>query len=163
MVLVESYSKALQNTQLISKVSSFLIALLVFIEILYLHFRLLNNQNLFSEILNDTVFGVLFLILIFSSFALRFTFLWLRNANYVLLTQFLWLFGWLAIFAYKLVTAKILFGSFWGRTSTGCLDCFYSETFLIASKSLVVFLLAYLISSPIKQLAVFIYSFSTKE
>lgn len=160
----EKYYKTFERTRLFSKIASFLITILVFAEIIILPLTLSKAaQTVLDDLKNEILVSFSFLILIAFIFSLRFIFLWFKSFKYLLFAQISWLLGWLSIYAYKLVSAKFFFGSFWAGRGSDCIDCFYSQTFLFASNSLVIILLAYLIISPIKQLSTFIYSLFLKE
>lgn len=154
MKFIESYKIALNKTCLMSKISSFLIAVLLFSEIgrnLYIYLYLFENQWT-PENWERAFISVFFQLIIVSIFSLRFVLLWFKSSKFVWYSQIVWLGGWLAIMAYKLTTSKIYFGSFFGSRSDLCIDCFYYDTFLWTSSSLVVIFLAYLFFSPLKQI-----------
>lgn len=159
MKFLKSYLQVLSNIRLLSKISSFLIAIITFFgtyEILY--FSIFHSdRDWINENRSKVFISVTFQVFIAIIFTLRFIFLWFRNNKFIWFSQICWLIGWLAIFAYQLVTAKILFGSFWG-SRRDCMDCFYSDTFLwVSSDTIVLIFIAYLFLSPIKQLLTLLF------
>lgn len=164
MSYLQAYSKLLLDTRLLSKASSFLLAIFAIIEIG-------NFVNRFYKYgvgkewieANGWQFCCYlgFVSLIALIFAFRFVLLFQKSLKYVWATQILWLFGWLTISAYRLTTAKLLFGSFFVNRSDNCMDCMYSDTFVGASTGLFLALSAYLFFSPIKQFFVLFYSLAS--
>jgi hypothetical protein len=161
----KSYLQTLRNVLLFSKISSFVIAILTFLNIFeILYFSIFHhNRDWINEKRNVIFISISFQLIISVIFTLRFIFLWFKkNNNFIWFSQISWLIGWLTILSYQLVTAKVLFGSFtkvlFGSfigSRQDCMDCFYSDTFLwLFSDYLVLLFLAYLFLSPIKQILI---------
>lgn len=156
MKFIESYKQHLSELRLFSKTSSFLIATVTFLSFFHnLYFLLFYSDGSYiNENLTEIFISIVFHLLIAITFAARFVFLFFKKHKFIWLSQSIWLVGWLSIYAYKLATAKILLGSFFGSAENFPFDSFYYNTFLAASNSLVVILLAYFFLSPIKQVLI---------
>lgn len=160
MKFIEKYKQTLDNIRLLSKISSFLIAVIVFLEIfenLYTWTYLAETEWV-NQYWNRIFLSFAFQFLMALIFTIRFILLWIKGTKFIWLSQIVWLSGWLTIYSYQLVTAKIYFGSFFGSRQSGCVDCMYYDTFLWASNGLFVMLFTYFLFSPIKQIMILIYA-----
>jgi hypothetical protein len=162
MSFIESYENNLVKFRFISKISSFLIAIFIMLEIgdftnkLLLYPEFLNNNSVESTI------SLSFQTLIAILFIARFVLIWFKKTKFVWLSQLVWLFGWLAIAGYYSVTQIHYFGSIWGKREFSCMDCMYYDTFLYASTGLFIVLSFYVFFSPIKQIIMLATSFFTR-
>jgi len=165
MSFSESYLQIFSGMRLLSKISSFLIAISIFLNIFeILYFSIFHhNRGWINENLNIIFISITFQIIIALIFTLRFVFLRFKRNKFIWFSQICWFIGWLTILSYQLVTAKVLFGSFLGGRQD-CMDCFYSDTFLwLFSDYLVLLFLAYLFLSPIKQLLTLLFALFRRE
>ena len=152
----ENYKNVLINISLLSKITTFLIAIRLLIDIfhnayLYLFYA---EGALLKESLDLLLISNGFQILICLAFITRFIFLWSKESRFVWVSQITWLSGWLTIFAYGAVTNIYYPRNFFFSG--------YSHYFLWSSEGLAVLLLIYLFLSPIKQIFILLFSLLTK-
>jgi hypothetical protein len=163
MSFIESYKNNLVKFRLISKISSFLIAIFVVLEI----GDFTNKLRLYPEFLNnnlvESTISLSFQTTIAILFITRFILLWFKDSKYVWFSQLIWLITWLIILAYDGFTAKVRYGVFFGGSENGCVDCLYFDTFLYASTGLFLVLIFYFFFSPIKQIIMLTASFFNRK
>jgi hypothetical protein len=158
---LKTYKILLFDIRLFSKITTFLMIIFALVEIIDF-----TNTFLRSDIQWDWIYAngwdnlifigfVLLLILIFS---LRFAFLSSKKLKFVWMAQLLWLIGFLTLFVYPYIIAKLLFGSFFGSRSFNCIDCMYYDTFLGVTPGFFYVLIGYLLLSPVKQGFLLFYS-----
>lgn len=166
MKIIESYKRTLNNIRLLSKITSFLIAIFIFLEIfqsLYTYSFNLPESGLSNDVWRNFFLSLAFQFLIAAIFTARFILLFFKNSKYIWFSQIIWIISWLSILAYHLTTRKVYFGSFFGEREFGCMDCMYYDTFLYVSEFLTVVLFGYLFLSPLKQILVFVYALGNRK
>ncbi len=148
----DDYARLLYRTRHISMTAAFVISLVMSIELVTFVYRLAvyESAEMLRENLGSAVLIVGFHILLAAVFAVRFANLRIETGWQT--TQLVWIAGWLSILLYKLVTAKFLFGSFFGQRTVPAMDAMYYDTFLGASVGQFFLLMGYLVFSPVKQL-----------
>ncbi len=163
MSFIESYKNNLVKVSLISKISSFLIAIFMMLEI----GDFINKLRLYPEFLNnnlhESTISLSFQTLIAILLIARFVLLWFKKPKFVWLSQLFWCFCWLAIIGYYAVTQIHYFSSIWGKREFSCMDCMYYDTFLYASTGLFLILNFYVFFSPIKQIIMLTASFFNRK
>ena len=157
MKFIDSYKKVLTDTKLLSKITTFLIVIILLSEVFqnvysYLYYAEKSwiNENLTLIIISNG-----FPIIISVVFILRFTFLRFKESRFIWFSQVTWISGWFLILAYRLVTC-IFYPNIYFFSG-------YSDYFVWSSESLAFWLLVYLYLSPIKQISVFFFSLFTQD
>jgi hypothetical protein len=163
MKFIESYENNLVKFRFISKISPFLIAIFIMLEIGDFFTNLQMNPAFFENNQNSVVLSLLFQTLIAILFISRFILLWFKKSKFIWLSQLVWLFSWLTILAYYFVTSKIYYGTVSGNSEFRCYDCIYYDTFLHASTGLTITLIFYLFFSPIQQIIMLTASFLNRK
>ena len=165
MAFIESYQQNLNKTKLLSKIASFLIAIILLTEVTTNIFEFTSWSKLenVSGNLFEFKLAHLFLIPIAIVFTIRFTLLWIKSKKFIWFNLFSWQIGWVLILAYYLTTQKFYFGSIFTQFDIHCADCIYSLLFLWASKSVAILLYSYLLFSPIKQVLILFVSLLNKK
>lgn len=161
MTFTESYKQNLDKIRFLSKLSAFLIAVILLIEVSTNLYQFISwskldnvNENLFKFKIAHA-----FLIPITIIFIVRFFLLWFKSSKFIWFSLIAWLIGWLSIFIYYLVTQQMMFGSIFASVEMHCADCIYSLLFLWASKPIAILLYLYLLLSPIHQILHLFISF----
>ncbi|MBK8810874.1 MAG: hypothetical protein IPN69_09115 [Acidobacteria bacterium] len=147
-----NYSRLLHKTRHLSMSAAFLISLAASIDIVrFIHLMTMEASVEWLRANRAAIFVMVgFHLAIATIFAARFV-VFAKGASWII-KQLWWAAGCFSILAYKLATAKMLWGSFFGHRPTPALDAMYYETFLGASTGLFVLLTGYLVLSPIKEL-----------
>ncbi|MEZ5344049.1 MAG: hypothetical protein R2681_00710 [Pyrinomonadaceae bacterium] len=123
-----------------------------------------RTGNWFSENWEKEIVGLGFLTTIAILFSIRFIILDFHKKFSIWISQLSWLIAWFTILGFKLSSAKLLFGSFFGSgfdPNIQYSDCIYYESFLMVSPQFVVIFLFYLFFSPLKELTLMIGSYIT--
>lgn len=100
MKFIESYKQNLDKTQLLSKVASFLIALILLAEVFsnvgvlfFIEYKWTEAYyNLVKIVSLQTVVGIIF--------AVRFILLFLKKPNSIWVSQIVWFIGWFSVLVY---------------------------------------------------------------
>jgi hypothetical protein len=151
MTLAENYKQNLDKTRLLSKMASFLIAVILLVEVFS------NLKDLFfSEVKWTAAYFDLLKLLTMQAlvgiiFTLRFVFLFLQKPKSVLFSQIIWFIGWLLVFAYF----AILFGFPWSGNQDG--HIYFQLSIYKSLLALVPYF--YLLLSPIHQILHLIIAF----
>ena len=147
-----NYSTLLHKTRHISMSAAFLISLAASIDLVGFIHLLTREASAEWLRVNGIAVGITvgFHLAIAAVFAARFV-AFAKGSSWII-KQLWWAAGYFSILAYKLATAKMVWGSFFGQRPTPVIDAMYYETFLGASTGLFVLLTGYLVLSPIKEL-----------
>ena len=100
MTFIEAYQRNIDKTRLQSKIASFLIAVILLVEV----FSNLNDLFFSEYKWTETYFSLLKLlsiqVVVGISFAVRFFLLFLNKPKSILFSQIIWFIGWLSVFVY---------------------------------------------------------------
>ena len=159
MNFFQSYKKVLISINKLSKITTFLLIVVLLSEILhnaYLYSFYAERSWMFDH-LELIIVSNGFAVLICLSFLLRFVFLWVKESKFIWFSQIAGFSGWCLILAYELTTNTFYYQKI-SYISTG-----YSDYFVWSSESLAFLLLAYLYLTPIKHLLIFYFLLLTQD
>ena len=154
MGFLANYTKNLLKINLLTKITTFVVAISLLLNIFhnfFLYFQNNSNHSL-SNYFYLIPAGNAFLIAICVFFCIRFILIWSKKSKHIIFSQLFWFCGWIAIFIYHYCSKKYFPNIYYPNLSV------LEENFLWSSHNLVLIFYTYFFLSPLKQISVFVVS-----
>lgn len=100
MTFIESYKQNLDKTRLLSQIASFLIAVILLVEVFSNIGVLFFTEYKWTEAYYSLLKILTFQVIVGIIFSIRFILLFLKKPNSVLYSQIVWLISWFSVFVY---------------------------------------------------------------